>query len=606
MKRCSCLRKPLVEAPKPPRKTLTESNNERRGRGTEWGYLGPEGTAFPSRYSEDCCQLKAVECDASTAREMKELELPENNIKGFTSPHELGELEHLQRLDLHDNLIEDASDFCWSKRALPSLYHLDLSVNNLTVTIKFSGSFPSSLVHNLTSIESLILSWNRFTGEVSFSIFANLSTLGQLDISYNADSVPIFQHSDKPINMMFPVDVSHCQMKQKIERKLRAFVSCLSYRHLISSNPMTYGKVQLDDDDDVAVMVGLHQSSDNNMVEMYVEATNATDIPTLSVPARRTQEAGPPKPHASYGDENLVGRFSESLFEFSEYDEDIVPLVDDDDTTLVDESDFFEVASDGQDLDVEADITSQPATSTFFFPLTTMVSLHCSRYKKAKIAELQLYWRHTTKSSIIGRYWVCTKLPDLSGSKIPPINIIRYARVTYITSCSADCSATLNSLSNHVIYTRNPSMTSGCANPGTRFPGIRNFRVDDFSARVPTRMLRVPGNNLSGDVSDSIDNITSWTKGAEPPDAEIIAAGIIPFTVLDLSCNRLTGSIPMQITQLKTLGVLNMSRNLLSGQIPISLRNLEALEVLDLSYNNLFGELHPELTALTTTYGGRY
>ncbi|XP_039035293.1 LRR receptor kinase SERK2-like [Hibiscus syriacus] len=240
-------------------------------------------------------------------------------------------------------------------------------------------------------------------------------------------------------------------------------------------------------------MVGLHQSSDNNMVEMYVEATNATDIPTLSVPARRTQEAGPPKPHASYGDENLVGRFSESLFEFSEYDEDIVPLVDDDDTTLVDESDFFEVASDGQDLDVEADITSQPATSTFFFPLTTMVSLH------------------------------------------------------YLS-----------------------------------------------------------GNNLSGDVSDSIDNITSWTKGAEPPDAEIIAAGIIPFTVLDLSCNRLTGSIPMQITQLKTLGVLNMSRNLLSGQIPISLRNLEALEVLDLSYNNLFGELHPELTALTTTYGGRY
>ncbi|XP_039035317.1 probable LRR receptor-like serine/threonine-protein kinase At5g63710 [Hibiscus syriacus] len=75
---------------------------------------------------------------------MKELELPENNIKGFTSPHELGELEHLQRLDLHDNLIEDASDFCWSKRALPSLYHLDLSVNNLT------GFIPECLCHSLS------------------------------------------------------------------------------------------------------------------------------------------------------------------------------------------------------------------------------------------------------------------------------------------------------------------------------------------------------------------------------------------------------------------------------------------------------------------------
>ncbi|KAE8708578.1 hypothetical protein F3Y22_tig00110338pilonHSYRG00165 [Hibiscus syriacus] len=131
-------------------------------------------------------------------------------------------------------------------------------------------------------------------------------------VHYNGEmlqtDVGVVFKSHMPINMRFHIDVSHRLMKQKIERKLGAYVSCLSYRNLISSNPMTYGKVQLDDDDDVGVMVGLHQSSNNNMVEIY-------------------------------GDDNLVGRFGESLAEFSEDDEDIIPLVDDDDTPLVDETD---------------------------------------------------------------------------------------------------------------------------------------------------------------------------------------------------------------------------------------------------------------------------
>ncbi|MBA0786932.1 hypothetical protein Gotri_025095 [Gossypium trilobum] len=138
----------------------------------------PEETTFPNWYSEDCCQWEAVECYASTTRfkDLKELELPGNNIKGFTSPHEH---KHLQTLGY--NAIQDTSDFCWGKKAFTFSSLLRFISYN-----QFSGSFPSLLVHNLTSIESLHLSNNLSIGKVSFSIFANLSRLGQLDISYIA------------------------------------------------------------------------------------------------------------------------------------------------------------------------------------------------------------------------------------------------------------------------------------------------------------------------------------------------------------------------------------------------------------------------------------
>ncbi|TYH77830.1 hypothetical protein ES332_D04G182800v1 [Gossypium tomentosum] len=216
----------------------------------------PEGTAFSSWYGEDCCQWEGVQCNASTTRvssiffnyrrdpsllenwypnatlfaQFKDLEilhLGGNQIAGFTSPEELHSLKHLQQLNLQGNSIENASHLCWGKGALPSLYYLDLSGNNLQGFIpeclcdslllkqlilfynhlhgqispclsnmtalqyldlssnQFSDSLPTFPFHNLPSIDTLILSKNKFRGKFSFSIFANLSKLSHLEISYN-------------------------------------------------------------------------------------------------------------------------------------------------------------------------------------------------------------------------------------------------------------------------------------------------------------------------------------------------------------------------------------------------------------------------------------
>ncbi|XP_057789523.1 receptor-like protein 9DC3 [Salvia miltiorrhiza] len=71
------------------------------------------------------------------------------------------------------------------------------------------------------------------------------------------------------------------------------------------------------------------------------------------------------------------------------------------------------------------------------------------------------------------------------------------------------------------------------------------------------------------------------------------------FTILDLSSNRFSGSIPDCIGNLYSLRYLNLSHNNLMGHIPASLGNISVLESLDLSSNKLDGGIPRELTRLT-------
>ncbi|KAK1614945.1 hypothetical protein QYE76_020462 [Lolium multiflorum] len=75
--------------------------------------------------------------------------------------------------------------------------------------------------------------------------------------------------------------------------------------------------------------------------------------------------------------------------------------------------------------------------------------------------------------------------------------------------------------------------------------------------------------------------------------------GVTSFpTVLNLSHNYFAGVIPPQIGRLKVLVVLDFSFNKLSGQIPQSICSLTSLQVLDLSSNNFTGEIPAALNSL--------
>ncbi|XP_075666491.1 receptor-like protein 14 isoform X2 [Castanea sativa] len=68
---------------------------------------------------------------------------------------------------------------------------------------------------------------------------------------------------------------------------------------------------------------------------------------------------------------------------------------------------------------------------------------------------------------------------------------------------------------------------------------------------------------------------------------------------LDLSCNNLTGEIPLELGQLQGIHALNLSHNQLIGSIPKSFSDLTKVESLDLSHNRLSGEIPPQLIELT-------
>ncbi|BAT84188.1 hypothetical protein VIGAN_04148300 [Vigna angularis var. angularis] len=69
---------------------------------------------------------------------------------------------------------------------------------------------------------------------------------------------------------------------------------------------------------------------------------------------------------------------------------------------------------------------------------------------------------------------------------------------------------------------------------------------------------------------------------------------------IDLSKNKLNGSIPYELGNLTRLRALNLSHNDLIGQIPTTFSNFEHVESLDLSFNMLSGEIPPQLNQLSS------
>ncbi|GAU34170.1 hypothetical protein TSUD_162700 [Trifolium subterraneum] len=75
---------------------------------------------------------------------------------------------------------------------------------------------------------------------------------------------------------------------------------------------------------------------------------------------------------------------------------------------------------------------------------------------------------------------------------------------------------------------------------------------------------------------------------------------LIYMSGIDLSHNKLNGSIPSELGNLTRIRSLNLSNNFFIGKIPATFSNLAQVESLDLSFNMLSGQIPPQLSVLTS------
>ncbi|GLT90604.1 hypothetical protein SLE2022_085270 [Rubroshorea leprosula] len=116
----------------------------------------------------------------------------------------------------------------------------------------------------------------------------------------------------------------------------------------------------------------------------------------------------------------------------------------------------------------------------------------------------------------------------------------------------------------------------------------------DTSTEMEARLMQKVYTQLNRYRQDRIELVTKWLSYTY--EGNILGY----MSEIDLSCNQLTGLIPLAMGNLSDIHSLNLSHNNLTGPIPSTLSNLKQLESLDLSFNDLNGEIPSQLTELNS------
>ena len=123
-------------------------------------------------------------------------------------------------------------------------------------------------------------------------------------------------------------------------------------------------------------------------------------------------------------------------------------------------------------------------------------------------------------------------------------------------------------------------------------------------SRGRVRVLELSENRLSGSIPPELGDLSDLRtlqlqvnslSGHIPPALGSLSA----LVYLNLSGNELTGEIPSELAGLSTLGALHLTSNYLTGSIPRELATVPGLVQLALGHNRLNGQIPAELSQLT-------
>ncbi|KAI3457090.1 hypothetical protein Pfo_013753 [Paulownia fortunei] len=135
----------------------------------------------------------------------------------------------------------------------------------------------------------------------------------------------------------------------------------------------------------------------------------------------------------------------------------------------------------------------------------------------------------------------------------------------------------------------NPACKNSATFPSEIFqlPHLESIFIFQCFTQAPTRILAPQNKPFSSPLQQLSLRSNSVLIGTIPPQLSSLKS----LQILTLSQNRLTGQIPGEIFSLSSLVHLDLSYNMLTGAVPLEVGNLRNLVGLDLSYNKLMGPI---------------
>ena len=522
------------------------------------------------------------------------LSLYSSSLKGNIPPS-IFNLEKLEYLALSENSL--SGKIPDSLGQLTRLIYLDLTINPL------SGPIPSS-VGNLSQMQVLLLSLNKLNGTVPKSL-GLLSNLLAVSISYNS-----FTGS---------LDEAHFSKLGKLKQL------DISYTHLFFNvNSNWVPPFQLEYVDMSSCKIG-----PNFPTWLHTQRS----LWLLFLPLSGVSGKAPSWFWDWISNIHTVDLSNNHI-------EGDVPDILLNSTILNLRSNHFKGRLPRLSANVEV---LNLANNSFFGPISTFLCQKMNKKNKVKVLDVSNNFLLGKLSNCL-RYWQSLIHLNLGGNNLS-------GRIPYSLGSLVELKSL--SLQNNSIYGDIPSSLKRCSKLGLIDIGDNNFsrtiplwitkltqlivlrlRSSGFKGNIPQnicqlsflRILDLANNSLSGPIPSCFKNFSAMVM-PDPKNQDVFFVSLeyeydygsylenlmlVPkghelqyeenlkfVRSIDLSSNKLSGSIPVEISVLSELRFLNLSRNDLMGNIPENIGIMKELESIDLSRNHLSGEIPPSMSNLS-------
>ncbi|KAL7250112.1 hypothetical protein ACSBR1_012168 [Camellia fascicularis] len=513
---------------------------------------------------------------------LKRLNLQVNELKGLVTSNGLDGLKHLQELYLDHSSINkiflhnvgvmsslrvltlwniglngSLPNQGWCE--LSNLQELDLSEND------FNGMLPSCL-ENLTSIQILDLSFNQFTGNLTSSPLSNLTTLEYLILSHN--------HFEIPVSF-----ISFCN-----HSKLKVF---LGNNNRLSDHiefQTWIPKFQLK-------VLSLSNRGSNNLGKFPDSVSISPHLKALAISNN----------HMSGKLPRWIGNMSylTGISMFSNYFEGPIPV----EFCKLDYLEFLDLSENNLSGSIPSCINQLSVKHVHLNRNQLSGSITHPFYNSSSLVTLDLSDNHLngTISSWIGNLHMLSilllKFNNFEGEI--PVQLCQLKLLSILDLSENNFSGPIPLCFREIPFetTHEKSSLGTSGSPG--MPGIPIFSMWSYVEGSKSLGEHYSMDIAYGSINLQFLDVQQKVEFTTKHGSYAYKGNILDYmSGVDLSCNHLTGEIPLEMGNLSNIHDLNLSHNNLFGSIPSTFSQLKQIESLDLSYNRLNGKIPSQLIAL--------